>query len=114
MRLSLSDAAIAKEMDVARSTWWRYRQGHQKPPLAVCRLLHVLDGHFPWRGWTGFYLNTREQKLYIEDYRDGLPLQALRLYWWEYRALQALRTDYEHLRKEHARCQDTAMQEYAA
>ncbi len=42
-----SDTEMAGLIDVSRGTWWRYRQGNQKPPFSVCYMLHVMIGNFP-------------------------------------------------------------------
>mgnify|MGYP001568360438 CR=1 FL=1 len=100
MSIGVSDEQIDGLLNVARSTWWRYRQGHQKPSRAVCAYLHILVGHLPWTGWKNCFVNLREQKLYIDDYQFGLSLRDLRVYWWQVRELRALRREKKQAQSE--------------
>ena len=95
---SMADDDIAQELGVSRSTWWRYRQGSQKPPRSVCSYLHVLMGHLPYPNWTRCFVNRREQRLYVDDINVGLSLSDLRAYWWQLQELQVLRQQHERKR----------------
>lgn len=96
----LTDNQTASVLDVSAVTWWRYRQGKQRPPRAVCGFLYVLAGHLPWPGWQGSFVNRREQRLYIDEYRFGLDLGDLRAYWWQVRELAVLRRENAALRQQ--------------
>ena len=100
MSIGVSDPQVAGLLAVARSTWWRYRQGHQKPPRSVCGYLHILTGYLPWAGWQNCFVNQREQRLYIDDYQFGLSLNDLRVYWWQVRELRALRLEKKQAQSE--------------
>lgn len=96
--MAISNQETAALLDVAPSTWWRYRRGQQRPPRAVCGYLHVLMGHLPWPGWDRSFVNRKEQRLYIDDYQFGLDLQDLRAYWWQVHELRAARREIQDLR----------------
>ena len=91
MQAGMADDEVAKELGVSRATWWRYRQGHQRPPRSVCSYLHIRTGHLPWPGWTKCFVNHREGKLYIDDYQIGLSKDMLRSYWWNMQLMTVLK-----------------------
>jgi hypothetical protein len=89
----MSDDEVINQLDVSQTTWRRYRNGKQKPPLVVCKFLHIMTGYLPWSGWTNCFVNRREQKLYIDDYKDGLTRHDLQVYWWQIQELKTYRKD---------------------
>ena len=91
----LSDEDVAEQIGVSRSTWNRYRNGQTKPPRSVCFFLRIMTGWLPWPGWEKSFINQREGKLYINDYKDGMTVQDLQAYWWQIQELNIYRRQQE-------------------
>jgi transcriptional regulator with XRE-family HTH domain len=100
MSANLTDEDVTKKLDISRSTWWRYRRGHQKPPKSVCSMLHILAGHLPWAGWRNCFINHQEEKLYIDNNQLGITLTDLRGYWWKLQMITALNQKLEKQRNQ--------------
>jgi hypothetical protein len=89
----LLDKDVALQLGVSRTTWYRYRNGQQKPPRSVCFFLRTMTGWLPWSGWEKSFINQREQKLYVNDYKDGMSIQDLQSYWWQIQELAGYRRE---------------------
>jgi len=94
MDAGLSDDDVISKIGTHRMTWWRYRSGQQKPPLAVCGYLSALAGIFHWPGWRKFNINVLNGKLFRSDLRDGFTpgdvasifFMRQELHYWRSRA----------------------------
>ena len=66
----LTDTEAARLCFVAQDTYRRWRTDRKPNPCAV-RLLGVVAGYVPWRGWEHWFYSQADQRLYSPSLRDG-------------------------------------------
>ena len=79
----------------SRATWWRWRQGKSRVPLAVIALLRLLvTGELPQGGpaWAGWRFNLKRGSLTDPAGVEHTP-ETILAWWWTAQRLQMQRAE---------------------
>ena len=84
----LNDTGAAMLCGVASETYRRWRTD-RTPPLSAFRLLSIMAGYVPWRGWEQWFFNPFDQTLNQPDLKDGFsPVQIAEFLFLRHRYQQ--------------------------
>lgn len=93
LRFAIED--VARLCTPCRATWWRWRTGKSRVPLAVLTLLRILiQGELPQGGkpWAGWRFNLKRACLVDPSGVEHTP-ETILAWWWTAQKLQMRRAE---------------------